>query len=374
MAQHSYLYYGTKCNSKEVEDFILHTFATNAMAEAAGRMKTPICIWGQHGIGKTQLVEQIARQNGYRWAYIAPAQFEEMGDLVGMPRIADQAHGRAATEFVPPDWVPHQEGPGILLIDDVNRADDRILRGIMQLLQNYALVSWKLPPKWQVVLTANPDGGDYSVTPMDFAMLTRMMHISLVFDLKRWAAWAEQNRVDPRGINFVLTYPEVVTGERTTPRTLVQFFESIAPIENLQEQLGLVKMLGDACLDTATVTSFVNFVSNKLSKLPSPGEILDAADYEKEVGEPIRRMVMGETKRVDILSVIATRLFNHLVMNNVDLQGRARENVIHFLMMDLLPNDMRFMLGQDLMREGNSSLKSLWGDPRLGELFIKNIF
>ena len=39
-----------------------------------------------------------------------------------------------ATVFAPPAWVPTADGPGILLLDDVNRADDRILRGLMQLL------------------------------------------------------------------------------------------------------------------------------------------------------------------------------------------------------------------------------------------------
>lgn len=371
MGQHNYIFYGTKCSSKEVEEFLRHTFTVNEKAELGGRRKTPLCIWGQHGIGKTQLVEQIAADLGYKWAYIAPAQFEEMGDLVGMPRVVDQAHGLAATEFVPPDWVPVEEGPGILLIDDVNRADDRILRGIMQLLQNYELVSWKLPPKWQVVLTANPDGGDYSVTPMDFAMLTRMMHVSMVFDLKRWAAWAERNAVDPRGINFVLSYPEVVTGERTTPRTLVQFFESISTIENLTEHLGLVKMLGDACLDAATVSAFISFVSNRLSKLPSPQEILEAKDFEGEIAEPIRKMVLGETKRIDILSVISTRLVNYLIVNNVDLSGNAKDNVIRYLLLDFFPNDMRFMIGQDMM--GHPNLKTLWQHPELGQIFLENM-
>ena len=234
--KHNYLFYGTKTTASEVSAFLEHALTTNERAEAAGRRKTPVCIWGKHGIGKTQLVEAIAKAKKYKFAYIAPAQFEEMGDLVGMPRIT--AEGK--TEFSAPDWVPQEEGPGILLIDDVNRADDRILRGIMQLLQNNELISWRLPKGWQIVLTANPDGGDYSVTPMDDAMLTRMMHITMEFDVKEWARWAEKAGVDERGINFVLTYPEVVTGERTTPRTLVQFFESISSIKDLEKEIGLV--------------------------------------------------------------------------------------------------------------------------------------
>lgn len=351
-----------------------HLMDVNTRAAEQGRGQVPLCIWGQHGIGKTELVRQVAEARGFEWVEIAPAQFEEMGDLVGMPTIVKGEDGTELTSFAPPAWVPRHEGPGILLIDDVNRADDRILRGIMQLLQNYALVSWKLPPKWHIVLTANPDGGDYSVTPMDFAMLTRMMHVTMVFDLKRWAVWAEGSGVDPRGINFVLTYPELVSGERTTPRSLVQFFESISGIEDLKAQLPLVKMLGDATLDAATVASFVSFVDHRMSKLLGPADILEADDFVVEVEEPMRKIVVGDVKRVDILTVMATRLFNHLLVHNVNLQGRARENVISFLMLDFMPNDLRYMIGQDLMRENNDSLRSLWKHPELGQLFLKNLF
>jgi hypothetical protein len=297
-----------------------------------------------------------------------------MGDLIGMPTLTKLDDGTETTHFAPPDWVPREPGPGILLIDDVNRADDRILRGIMQLLQNYELVSWRLPAGWQIVLTANPDGGDYSVTPMDFAMLTRMIHITMVFDVKRWAFWAERNLVDPRGINFVLTYPESVTGERSTPRSLVQFFEAISRIEDLRANLPLVKMLGDGALDPATVASFISFVENRMAKLISPTDILDANDFALEVDAPIRKLVVGETKRVDILTVIATRLFNHLLANNIELTGTARENVVNFLLLDFFPNDLRFMIGQDLMRENNVSLRSLWQHHELGQLFLKNLF
>lgn len=74
----------------------------------------------------------------------------------------------------------------------------------MQLFQNYELVSWVLPPQWLIVCTANPDGGDYSVTTLDEAMLTRMLHVTMEFDAQAWARWAERNDVDSRGINFVL--------------------------------------------------------------------------------------------------------------------------------------------------------------------------
>ena len=197
MKSTSYIYYGTKCNTEELVNFIQHTLLSNEKAEEKGNPKTPICIWGEHGIGKTQTVQTYAQENGYKFAYIAPAQFEEMGDLVGMPKITDgTTENKGTTVFVPPDWVPREEGPGILLIDDVNRADDRILRGIMQLLQNYELVSWKLPAKWHIVLTANPDGGDYSVTPIEEckiqeltkgAFIQKSSHVKVNSCVDKWA-------------------------------------------------------------------------------------------------------------------------------------------------------------------------------------------
>ncbi|MEO1652509.1 MAG: AAA family ATPase [Bacteroidota bacterium] len=371
----NYIYYGTKCNASELNTFIKHTLLSNDRAEQAQRKKHPICIWGDHGIGKTEIVEAYTQQEGYQLAYIAPAQFEEMGDLLGMPKISATEKGQNqedVTTFIPPDWVPKEEGPGILLIDDVNRADDRILRGIMQLLQNYELVSWKLPPKWHIILTANPDGGDYSVTPMDFAMITRMMHITLTFEVKNWAFWAERNQVDPRGISFVLTYPEVVTGERTTPRTLVQFFENISHIEDLKKDLGLVKMLADACLDDNTVTSFMAFINNDLSKLITPEEIINARNFEKEVYGRIKKLVEQETKRVDIISVITTRLINYLGVNEVNYKKSQMENIKNFLKMDFLPNDIRLVAGQDMM-ELSEELKKFWSDPELGQMLIQGI-
>ncbi len=370
--EHNYIYYGTRCDSGEVERFLNHSISMNAQAEAAGRPKTPICIWGSHGIGKTDLVQQVAESQGYQFAYIAPAQFEEMGDLVGMPRIKPGEDGMEQTVFAPPEWAPTEPGPGILLIDDVNRADDRILRGIMQLLQNYELVSWSLPPGWQIVLTANPDGGDYSVTPMDFAMLTRMMHITMIFDPQLWALWAEKNEVDPRGINFVLTYPETVSGERTTPRTLTQFFESIRSIEDLEGDVGLVKMLGDASLDEMTVTSFISFVSNKLSRLISPEEILETDDFTAEIEAPLRSQVVGETRRVDILSVICTRLVNHLIVKNIELNGKAFDNVGKFLQLDFLTNELRLQMAKDLTASGNPSHKKLVAIPEIAMILLKS--
>lgn len=371
--KNTYIFYGTKTTAAEVESLLRHALRTNEIAVEKGQKQTPVCVWGRHGIGKTELVEKFARENNYKWAYIAPAQFEEMGDLVGMPKVVEMVDGHSVTKFMPPAWVPQEEGPGILLIDDVNRADDRILRGIMQLLQNYELVSWKLPKNWQIVLTANPDGGDYSVTPMDDAMLTRMMHVTMEFDVKEWARWAERKGIDERGINFVLTYPEVVTGDRTTPRTLVQFFNAIALIPDLAKELSLVQMLGDSCLDSSTVSSFISFINSNLGKLSTPEEIINAKNFRAEILDPLKATVQRGTLRVDILATLCTRLVNFLTIHEVKPSKEQLQNVKDFIKIDFLPNDIRLAMAQDLVRSSNTALKAIMADPEIGKLLLNRM-
>lgn len=363
--QFSYISYGAKTNADKIQHFLSHNLGQLKDPELNRRV-TPLCIWGMHGIGKTQMVEEFAKENNAEFIYIAPAQFEEMGDLLGMPAINKESN---KTEFVPPSWVPKKEGPGILLIDDVNRADDRILRGIMQLLQNYELVSWQLPNKWMIVLTANPDGGDYSVTTMDDAMITRMLHVTMEYDVKAWARWAEKSKIDSRGISFVLTYPEVVNSRRTTPRSLVQFFNTIENIDNLKSKLELVRMLAEGCLDKETAVAFTNFVNMDLNKLIPAPEILKAKDFKK-IKERISALVDVNPKRLDIMSVIMTRLTNHLIYMEEKLDNHMFDNLRQFILMEVIPNDLRLAMAQDLVKADRADLKRLYAVPEVGKLIL----
>lgn len=362
-----HMLYGAQLDAERTAQTLRHLFKNNLQAQEQGLTSTPICIWGTHGIGKTMMVEEFAKDQGWEFSYCAPAQFEEMGDLNGLP-ILDEIDGERVTRFAPPSWVPKADGPGILLLDDINRADDRILRGLMQLLQKSELFSWKLPEKWQIVCTANPEGGDYSVTPMDDAMLTRMLHVSMVFDAKAWAKWASRNGVDERGIAFVLTYPESVTGRRTTPRSLTQFFQQISSLSDLKAEADLVYTLGMSSLDEVTVSTFMAFVNDNLKELIDPEEILETDDFSA-VARRINTLAEGG-KRMDHLSTICTRLYLTITHPNFEPLEAYRDNLVAFLMHDAIPADLRMTLHRDLSANCPEEVKRLVRDPRLAELIL----
>ncbi|MEM7105396.1 MAG: AAA family ATPase [Bacteroidota bacterium] len=366
--EHDYILYGTPASPTQVESFLSHMFKSNDEAEANGKRKTPICIWGKHGIGKTELVEAYAANNGYQFAYIAPAQFEEMGDLIGMPSLVN-----GKTEFAPPKWVPASKGPGILLIDDLNRADDRILRGLMQLFQVYSLSSWSLPPQWQIVATANPDGGDYSVTPLDDAMITRMMHITMKFDLIEWSMWAENQGIDQRGIQFVLSRPGIFTENRTTPRTLVQFFDAIKSIDDLESNANMVQLLADACLTPSTTGEFWDFVTNDLKILIGPEEILATNDFETEILPKIMDEKSDLKLKNDQLFTIMARLSNHLNVNPEPLSEMAKKNLERFITLPALPADLRLGFARRLSSTKNPAIKEIFLNPQIGSLLLSGL-
>ena len=372
-----FIEFGKKGSSREIKEILSHIFERNNELNKEDKRGTAVCIWGTHGLGKTQIVRDYALEKKWKFSYIAPAQFEEMGDLHGMPIVVDpdkRITGDEYTVYSPPDWVPRQEGPGILLLDDINRADDRILRGCMQLLQNFELTSWELPPKWQIVATANPEGGDYSVTPMDGAMLTRMLHTTLKFDAKIWAEWAYAANVDERGIAFVLTYPELVNSDRTTPRSLTQFFEQIASIDDLKGNLQLVQALALSSLDEVTVSSFIAFVNDELTQLIDPEEILDAKDF-KSIEKRIKDISVDDSgaKRVDRLATMCSRLYLKLVSNDYKQGKNHSKNLIKFLMFETIPDDLLMSLYMDLQKHGSDKIKEMTRDKKLANKLLSTL-
>ena len=369
--------YGTKVKSDQLKEFLEHIFTENDKRQGPG---TPVCIWGSHGLGKTHIAQAFAKERGWQFRDIPVAQFEEMGDLHGMPEKVDPTpeapnSGDEYTYFYPPDWVPTEEGPGLILLDDFNRADDRILRGIMQLLQNFELTSWKLPPKWQIVCTANPEGGDYSVTPLDDAMLTRMIHVTLTFDPKEWAKWADSAGLDKRGIAFILNRPETVTFKRTTPRTLEQFFRQIENIDDLEKNLELVQMLGMGTLDDVTVGDFLNFIRDDLTELIDPEEILEANDFSN-IEERLKKIGTDEkgNRRLDRLSTICSRMFICLTRENYKPGTTHQKNLCSFLKSENLPKDLKVGLAMDISRQASDTIREmLRSDSEVAKLLIASM-
>lgn len=343
------LVHGPNVSGERYAALCRHVFDSNRDRIRRGLEPVPLCIWGMPGIGKTQTIRDFAAARGIGFLQINPAQFEEMGDLTGMPKVFDPGTpddpSDDVTMYVMPEWAQQMHrhgGEGILLLDDVNRADDRILRGIMQLLQDRRMFNWGLPSGWQIFLTANPDGGMFSVTPMDDAILTRMMHATMTFDAKAWAIWAERTGVDRRGIAFVLAYPELVGQGRTTPRSLTHLFEQIRSIANLAASGDILAMLAEGCIESEAAAAFLAFVRSEAARLPGPTDLLSGSLGDR-ILPAVEAVAFREDRqaRLDMLSLMLDRLSVHLRARAEPLDSRERESLLELLLWPRLPAELR---------------------------------
>ena len=329
--------YGRKMNTDSIKNVLTKMMLNNVRLAELGRPTIPICIWGSHGLGKTATVRDICAEPDKNWdyKYVAPAQFEEMGDLHGFPVREVNKDGVGVMKYYPPEWVPRDvpASAGVLLVDDVTRADPRIQNGLMQLFQDGELAGWKLPKKYMIIATANPaSSGDYSVGELDPAQMTRMLHVELIFEMAAWVRWAEtrennsqKQRVDPRCVAWMknhagnyLANPEKY--KRTTPRSLDQFFTQIGEIKDWLKNIDLVQTYAYAAVDKDVADDFlINGIPKKQSEndttIPAQ-DILFAKDINSVLSK-FNESVYDEAgnRRTDVISKTVDSLLSFIDAN-----------------------------------------------------------
>src|SRR5262245_11471464 len=60
MAEETAHGYGARVGAERLVKLLDHVFTRNLEQVQHGARGTPICIWGRHGVGKTEIVQQLA--------------------------------------------------------------------------------------------------------------------------------------------------------------------------------------------------------------------------------------------------------------------------------------------------------------------------
>jgi MoxR-like ATPase len=194
------------------------------------------CLVGAMGIGKSQIVAQVAEDLEIGLIDLRLAQMET-GDLIGIPflggisaallelimeisnavmQTVDSKLIKAVasavnkvssnllaklgmrTLWAAAGWWPEKETKGILLLDEINRAPNDVRQAVFQLILadsngNRKLHTHILPKGWAVVAAMNPDNGEYQVETLDRAMVRRFIMLAVQPDVESWLLWAKEN-------------------------------------------------------------------------------------------------------------------------------------------------------------------------------------
>ena len=383
-------------NVEELKSFIKHMVSNNQHIQAHGKVPVAINIEGDAGLGKTSAIMQLGKEMDMQVVKLNLSQLEELGDLVGFPvkefeiqnaegktTWINESQINAATvkgykvigkrmSHAAPEWIQGKGEGGFLILDDYTRADHRFMQATMEILDRQEYVSWKLPKNWHVVLTTNPDNGDYNVTSLDVAQKTRFISIELKYDSDVWAKWAENAGIDGRCINFMLMHPELVT-QRVNPRSITTFFNAISSIDKFEDSLPLVQMIGEGSVGADFSSMFTMFINNKLDRIISPEDIL-TKDKDYVMGALTNAVGKDDNFRADISSVIATRLINYsLVQAEKGPVPAAITDRLAILSTecDAFTNDLRYYMIKEIVNGNKVKFAKLMQNTNVVKMAIQ---
>ena len=414
-------------NIDEVKDFTNHIIKNNRFLQEGGKNPVAVEIVGESGIGKTSAVIDIAKEHKLNFVKLNLAQIEELGDLVGFPvrqfqmykekqvakkiddlnytaaqRAAAAAQvgnatitkkvgqwvdelaveeylrqgwkvtGKNRMSYCAPEWISDKKEGGILLLDDWNRADMRFIQAVMELVDRQQYISWSLPKDWHIILTSNPDNGDYMVNSIDSAQKTRYITANLKFDVDVWARWAEESGIDSRCINFLLLHPELVTQE-TNARSITTFFNAISSFDSFESNLAMVQMIGEGSVGDAFASMFTTFINNKLDKLVTPHDLL-THDNEQYILNELRSCIgKDDNYRADIASTLATRLSNYSLVYSKEnkITQKVTDRLIALCTKDYFTNDLKYMIVRTIFNGNKQKFNKMMMNPEIIKMTIK---
>jgi hypothetical protein len=417
-------------NVTELKGFVNHIITNNRHLQEEGKNSVSVEVVGESGIGKTSTIVELAQDNNLKFVKLNLAQIEELGDLVGFPvrqfqmykektvqakkvddlsmvtaaqraagsslanmqttttkkvgmwvdELAVQEYlkngykmtGKNRMSYCAPEWIADAKAGGILLLDDWNRADTRFIQAVMELIDRQTYISWTLPKDWHIILTANPDNGDYMVNSVDSAQKTRYVTANLKFDVNVWAQWAESANIDSRCINFLLLHPELVTQE-TNARSITTFFNAISSFDNFENNLSMIQMIGEGSVGDSFASMFTTFINNKLDKLVTPKDLL-LHDNEQYILNELRSCIgKDDTYRADIASTLATRLGNFSVVYSKDntISQKVTDRLKSLCTMDYFTNDLKYLIVRTIFNGNKKKFNKFMMIPEVIKMTMK---
>ena len=175
----------------------------------------PILLMGAPGIGKTQIMEQIARECKVGLVSYTITHHTRQS-AVGLPFIKEKTFGQetfSVTEYTMSEIIAsvyekmEKTGlrEGILFIDEINCVSETLAPTMLQFLQCKTFGNQAIPEGWLIVAAGNPPEYNKSVRDFDMVTLDRVRYLNIEADYKVWKEYAREKHLH----NAILSYLEL---------------------------------------------------------------------------------------------------------------------------------------------------------------------
>lgn len=284
----------------------------------------PILLIGPPGIGKTQIMEQVAGECEVALvAYTITHHTRQ--SAVGLPFIQKKGYGGkeySVTEYTMSEIIASVYDKieltglkeGILFIDEINCVSETLAPTMLQFLQYKSFGNRRIPKGWIIVTAGNPPEYNRSVRDFDTVTLDRVRKINIEPDFKAWKEYAYKQGIHGAIISYLEVRKENFYRVETTPDGI--FFVTARGWEDLSEMIitceDLALPVGEDLViqylqHNAVARDFANYYElyNKYKEVYSIEEILKGNITQNAV---IKMGRASFDEKLNVISLILGRL------------------------------------------------------------------
>lgn len=195
-------------NIKRAKQEIKHSIAAYLQKDEFGDYRIPsirqrpILLMGPPGIGKTQIMEQIAGECDLALVSYTITHHTRQS-AIGLPFIREKEYGgqkHSVTEYTMSEIIASVydkmeasgKKEGILFIDEINCVSETLAPTMLQFLQCKSFGNQQVPQGWIIVAAGNPPEYNKSVREFDVVTLDRVKVINVEADFSIWKEYAYQ--------------------------------------------------------------------------------------------------------------------------------------------------------------------------------------
>ena len=208
-------------NIKEAKQEIINTVKAYLCKNAEGEYRIPairqrpVLLMGPPGIGKTQIMEQIASECGIGLVSYTITHHTRQSAVGLLMFLTEEIDGKeySVTEYTMSEIISgvykavkeqgHREG--ILFIDEINCVSETLIPTMLQFLQCKTFGNQKVPEGWIIVAAGNPPEFNRSVREFDMVTYDRLRVINIDADLEVWREYAREREIH----NAILSYLDI---------------------------------------------------------------------------------------------------------------------------------------------------------------------
>ena len=157
----------------------------------AFKAKRPIFLWGPPGIGKSEVVAEVAEELGGHVIDLRMAQMEPT-DIRGIPFFNKEINKMdwAAPVDLPDEEMASKYPLIVLFLDEMNSAPPAVQAAGYQLVLNRRVGKYVLPDNVVIVAAGNRDSDKGVTYRMPMPLANRFLHLEMRADFSSWQNWA----------------------------------------------------------------------------------------------------------------------------------------------------------------------------------------